>query len=262
MGQRISFVLAACEHGSMIVNRLDYRMVASDRGCGVGWDILETGVFCRTEINNVRTLLQLRRARHGDGVVALDCGANIGAFTVEWAREMAGWGSVIAIEAQERIFYALAGNIALNNCFNARAIHAAVAAANGTMGMPVPDYRRSGSFGSLELRRTERTEFIGQDIDYAPERLARVTTLTIDSLDLSRLDVIKLDVEGMEVEALEGAAHTIAALRPVIVAEQVKTDVARMTALLEDAGYRTFPLGMNLLAVHADDPVLPHIKVT
>jgi FkbM family methyltransferase len=72
-------------------------------------------------------LLTLRRQYYGDGVVAIDCGANIGVFTLEWARAMTGWGSVIAVEAQERIYYALAGNIAINNCFNARAVLAAVA---------------------------------------------------------------------------------------------------------------------------------------
>jgi FkbM family methyltransferase len=51
--------------------------------------------------------------------VAIDCGANIGTHTIEWAKKMTGWGAVIGIEAQERIFYALAGNIAINNCFNA-----------------------------------------------------------------------------------------------------------------------------------------------
>ena len=30
-------------------------------------------------------LLELRRQYHGDGVVAIDCGANIGALTIEWA---------------------------------------------------------------------------------------------------------------------------------------------------------------------------------
>ena len=51
---------------------------------------------------------------------------------------MTGWGIVIAIEAQERIYYALAGNLALNNCFNARAIHAAVSTAPGRIcGFPI-----------------------------------------------------------------------------------------------------------------------------
>ena len=32
---------------------------------------------------------------------------------------MFGWGTVIAIEAQERVYYALCGNITINNCLNA-----------------------------------------------------------------------------------------------------------------------------------------------
>ena len=31
-------------------------------------------------------LLALRRRHFGDGVIAVDCGANIGVHTVEWAR--------------------------------------------------------------------------------------------------------------------------------------------------------------------------------
>jgi FkbM family methyltransferase len=65
--------------------------------------------------------------------VAIDCGANIGVHTTQWARLMTGWGRVVAFEPQERIYYALAGNIAINNCFNVRAIHAAVPSTPGTM---------------------------------------------------------------------------------------------------------------------------------
>ena len=72
-----------------------------------------------------------RRRRRG-----VDCGANIGVRTVEWAKGMTGWGTVVAIEAQERIYYALAGNITINNCFNAHAIHAAVGAQEGTLRSP------------------------------------------------------------------------------------------------------------------------------
>jgi hypothetical protein len=74
---------------------------------------------------------------------------------------MNGWREVIAIEAQERVFYALAGNIAINNCFNARALHAAGAAGVGVMNIPSPNYLRPGSFGSLELKPRDGTEFIG-----------------------------------------------------------------------------------------------------
>jgi FkbM family methyltransferase len=107
-------------------------------------------------------------------------------------------GSVIAIEAQERIFYSLAGNIAINNCFNASAIHAAVGAQDGVLDIPVPDYLKPSSFGSLELRQSGRSEFIGQALD--PRKTQRIRMMAIDSLQLERLDFIKIDVEGMEME--------------------------------------------------------------
>ena len=84
------------------------------------------------------SLLDLPRRYFGDGVVAIDRAANIGVHTVGWAKRMTGWGSLIAFEAQERVFCALAGNIALNNCFNARAVLSAVAASDGTMKIPTP----------------------------------------------------------------------------------------------------------------------------
>ena len=154
-------------------------------------------------------LLALRRRYFGDGVVAIDCGANIGVFTLEWARAMTGWGSVIAIEAQERIYYALAGNIAINNCFNARAILAAVADKPGVMKLPKIDYGRPASFGSVEIKKRQQTEFIGQPIDYSEPGAIEIACITLDSLNLTRADLVKIDVEGMEFDVLAGAANLL-----------------------------------------------------
>lgn len=244
----------------MIVNRFDYLRTGNDAGIGVGYQILEHSSYDISEVETVRRLLDLRRQYHGAGVVAVDCGANIGVHSVEWARHMSQWGEVLAIEAQERIYYALAGNLALNNCFNARALHAAVSSTVGTMRIPQPDYRAPGSFGSLELRQTEQTEFIGQPIDYQG-RQAEVRTLTLDSLGLSRLDLLKIDVEGMEIEVLEGARALIASQRPIVIAEYLKTDRQRLTGMLSGWGYRQFTLGLNVLAVHENDRAAAHVSV-
>src|SRR5215469_9756567 len=260
--RKIAFVLAASEHGTMIVNRLDYRMVDERRGFGVGCQILENAAYDASEVDTALGLLALRRQYFGDGVTAVDCGANIGVHTIEWAKRMSGWGQVIAIEAQERVFYALAGNIAINNCFNARALHAAVAAKIGTMRIPSPDYLKPGSFGSLELRPRRDVEFIGQPIDYSDRLATEIRTVTIDSLDLARIDLIKIDVEGMEPEALEGAKASIARSHPVLIVEAVKTDKAKLRGVLEQLGYRLFEIGMNVLALHESDKTLTHVKTT
>ncbi|MBV8660048.1 MAG: FkbM family methyltransferase [Burkholderiales bacterium] len=251
-------VLVSSSHGTMIVNRNDFH-TAGGHTFGVGYDILQTGCFAHLEVDTALQLLMTRRQNYGDGVVALDCGANIGVHTIEWAQLMHGWGNVIAIEAQERVFYSLAGNIAINNCFNARAIWGAVGANSGTLGVPTPDYFKPSSYGSLELRKKDSTEFIGQDIDYSSEHLQEVRMLTIDALKLERLDFLKIDIEGMEMEALAGCAETIARTKPQILIENLKTNAEELNSFLLQHQYRLYPLGMNTLATHESDPVTVNV---
>ncbi len=48
--RKLAFVLASSNHGTMIVNRFDYRMVGPDRGFGVGFQILEKAAFDVQEV--------------------------------------------------------------------------------------------------------------------------------------------------------------------------------------------------------------------
>ena len=192
-------------------------------------------------------------------MIAIDCGANIGVHTIEWASAMTGWGSVIAIEAQERIYYALAGNIAINNGFNALAVHAAVSSEQGTLQIPNPDYFTPSSFGSLELRPRPCNEFIGQQIDYTNNTVL-VRKMTLDELNLPRVDFIKIDIEGMEMEALAGAQQTIRSYRPILLIEKIKTDLQQLEQWLVENGYQLMTLGINILAIHQGDVCLGDIN--
>src|SRR5947209_8412287 len=136
------FILVATNHGTLIVNRNDYHQEGQSPRFGVGFELFETSCFESEEVRLALALLSKRKESHGSGVVAIDCGANIGVHTVEWARHMHGWGRVIAIEAQERIYYSLCGNISINNCLNAKALLAAAGTKHGRMRVPVPDYCR------------------------------------------------------------------------------------------------------------------------
>ena len=259
--RKIAFVTAATDHGTLIVNRFDRHVTEAGIGFGAGFQLLESASYDPDEVNLLLGLLDLRRRHYGDGVIAVDCGANVGVHTIEWAKHMTGWGVVLAIEAQERIYYALAGNVAINNCFNARAIHAAVASQPGTMKIPAPNYLMQGSFGSLELRKRDNTEFIGQPIDYSESRMVDVQTVSLDAFNFPRLDLIKIDVEGMELEALAGAAKCIGNLRPILVVEMIKTDRDKLRAWLENLGYSAIPSGLNFVAIHKDDKCMADIKV-
>jgi FkbM family methyltransferase len=258
--RKLAFVLASTNHGAMIVNRLDYRAREDGRSDGVGFQILDQGAYDAVEAELAVKLLMLRREFHGDGVVGIDCGANIGVQTIEWASAMTGWGQVVAIEAQERLYYALAGNIALNNCFNAIAIHGAVAAEAGVMKIPCPDYLTPGSFGHLELKPSPDNEPIGQAVDYSDDKMTPVQKVPLDALNLSRVDLIKIDVEGMELDALEGARGLIAAQHPILLIEHVKTGIERLRAFMAVHGYEVVEAGVNLLCIHASDPVRQQLR--
>lgn len=257
---KAAFCLIGSDHGPMILNRFDYNHGPTGDFYGVGAQIMENGCYDPRDVAELKELLKLRRKYHGDGVVALDGGANIGVHTLEWARLMRGWGSVIAVEAQERIFYALAGNIALQNAFNAKAVWAALADVPGDLSIPEPDYTQQGSFGSFELKARVGTEFIGQAIDYG-RPTSTVRQIMIDGLGLERLDLLKLDLEGMEIEALQGAVETIQRCKPLLFIEVIKSDPKLISAALESEGYRIMPHCMNLLAIHQDDKTLGHVEV-
>jgi hypothetical protein len=86
------------------------------------------------------------------------------------------------LKHRKKIYYALAGNVVLNNYLNVTARHCAVGARCGSLAVPEPDYYRPGSYGSLELVRRDKTEFIGQPIDYSVTH--DIPLLSIDSLSL------------------------------------------------------------------------------
>jgi FkbM family methyltransferase len=255
----LAFVLASTNHGSLIVNRNDCRMFDATRGFGVGYQIFSNSGYEAEEVTIALALLDCRRRHFGDGVVAVDGGANIGVHTIEWARHMHGWGSVLAFEAQEVVFYALAGNIAINNCLNARARLAALGETRGEMAVPQPDYFAPASFGSLALRPSSGMEFIGQHVSYAAIDSATVPLVSLDSLKLGRVDLVKIDVEGMEQEVLRGAREVLTRERPMLIVEVIKSDRNAVNSFCDKLGYRVLPVGNNLLAIHGSDPMAQRV---
>src|SRR5215475_8917686 len=127
------FVLTATDHGPMIVNRFDFHSDDGGRSAvGVGFDLLNYSNYDEGQLGLLCKLVEMRREAFGDGVVAIDGGANIGVYTLTLARLMTGWGSVIAFEPYKWAYRMLCGNICLTNALNAEPIQAALGNNNGT----------------------------------------------------------------------------------------------------------------------------------
>ena len=255
------FVLASTGHGSMIVSVNDYRPAsgAEPEAPGEGLRLLKASLSEPDTLDLMLALLDLRARHFGPGVVAIDGGAGIGAQTIEWARHMTGWGKVVAFEPQERLYYALCGNIALNNVFNAGAVNAALGGMTGFIDVPAVDPTAPALLGALELRKTPRTPPIGQPVEYGGAPNYVVNLLTIDGLECERLDLARLDIGGMELEALRAATTTLKTCRPILFLSKGRARAGALEEALTEAGYTSLLIGGHILAAHGEDPGLDEI---
>lgn len=254
----VSFVLASTNYGPLIVSRNDYALINGVPAYGVGYSLLESATYDPLEAGFLMSLLHLQRQLLGDGVVFLDCGANIGVFTIEAARAMTYWGRVYAFEPQDFIYYALAGNVALNNLFNVEAHQLALGASDSTITIPRVNYCSPGSYGSLEIKDSVSNRFlsVGQDLDFSSEHGRTVRQVRIDSFKYPRVDLIKIDVESMEAEVLAGAVKTIKFCQPIVFVETLKSDISVIRGMLSHYGYHFFELGKDMLALPPNEELL------
>lgn len=257
---KISYIVASTEHGTLIVNRNDENSNEQYGVYGLGYNLLETGSFFKGDIDLLKDLVRIRKKRIAGKrpLSIIDCGANIGVHTVELARELADSGNVIAVEAQKHIFYALCGNVAINNCFNVDARNVAVGAEDGIIKIPFIDYGKKSSFGSLELKGSESNEDIGQAVNY--ESGYEVPLVRIDSLVPGPVDLIKIDVEGMEAEVVYGGKATLQKYHPVLFVEKIKSNLDGLANSLQALGYEIIDLGPNILAVYGGDPDIVEVS--
>jgi FkbM family methyltransferase len=255
------FVLTATDHGPMIVSRLDFRHIEGSRYIGVGAQLLSHGHYDPGDVErclNVLSLLRHYRAPNGERpIYALDGGANVGVHSLEWGRHLHGWGEVLAVEAQERLFYALCGNVCLNNHLNVTCTWAALDAKPGRLPQALVDYTQPGSYGSVGMHLVPGDDS-GARVRYAPELALRATT--VDQL-CPQLDFLKLDLEGMEILALEGATRVLTEHRPVVFAEHLKCGVEPLRQLLEERGYVVLVDSNDVWAVPEGDMILKHLSV-
>lgn len=199
--------------------------------------------------HEMEALRQLIAVCRPDPVV-LDIGANIGVTTLVLADAVGERGEVHAFEPQRVVFQMLMGNVALNSCENVYGHHLALGREPGEIELPPLDYRRSWSFGGLNLHgRSPDPQFSAGAAEADSVRRERVEVRTLDSLGYARVDFIKLDVELMEADVLTGGEQTIRRHRPLMQVERLAFDKGRVPRLLGEWDYAVYRVGINLICV-------------
>jgi FkbM family methyltransferase len=166
------------------------------------------------------------------GGTCLDIGANLGFYTLSFARWVGPQGRVVAFEANPALVKHIAHDVSLNQFDHVTLIDRPV----HIRAEPVTFYvSPSPGKSSIHARQVAN-----------PVQTLTLTATTIDLVsqeqDWARLDVIKLDIEGNDCNALLGARESLARFRPVIAFEywySTPPEIAGTAfGLLDDLGYR------------------------
>jgi len=65
----------------------------------------------------------------------------------------------------------------------------------------------------------------------------------------------------MEDEVLKGSTISINRFCPILLIEHIKSDINSLKNFLEKKNYEIFVVGMNILAIHKEDPTLIDISI-
>lgn len=164
------------------------------------------------------------------GMVAFDCGAHIGEYTLMFARLVGAEGEVHAFEPDPRLAPYLDLNVRRNGLTNVRVNNLALS-----------DRSDREAFAMQPDGTTSSLVRCGSGVG---NTTVDVATTTLDEYmkenAVARVDAIKIDVEGAEALVLAGARAMLGELRPALVFVEchnpsVEVDVR---LALEAAGYR------------------------
>jgi FkbM family methyltransferase len=195
--------------------------------------------FCENEVAALPGLVR-------PGSVCLDVGAAYGLYTWLLADLAGPAGQVHAFEPQPGLAAFLritrrvlrAGNVTVHQLGLDNAPGLGWLARPSRGALPVPGRaflgRDATGFGSNREFRRHRAI------------VTHLTTLDafVDQHGLSRLDFVKADIEGAEGRLLAGAAHTLRAMRPILLLElenrhltRFGTDAGAIVGMLAEFGY-------------------------
>lgn len=144
------------------------------------------------------------------GDTFIDCGANVGYFSIQAGALVGSGGTVVAIEANPNTFKLLERNLQANNF--GIPVQCAVTTQTGEVALYMPsdwDVYSSLSTGGL-LKGKDNQSF---------KVAARTLDDVVSDLALSRVDVVKIDIEGGELDALRSGAHLLSTFRPLVITE-------------------------------------------
>ena len=171
----------------------------------IGFALREYGEFSEVELSVMSKFIN-------EGDFVFDIGANIGAFTVPFSKNVGRYGKVFSFEPQKFIYKLLSKNISLNNLKNVICFNNAVGVKNSFLELDHIDYSEVGNFGGVSFKYDNSTF-----TKFASKEKYKVSSTKLDNfLYLKKCNFIKMDVELMEMDVLKGGEKFIKKFRPIM----------------------------------------------
>ena len=195
--------------------------------------------------------------------VVLDVGANLGAYAIPLAKELAASGGLIyAFEPQRIVYYQLCGNIFLNRLDNVFAFWMAIGHEDGSITLPGIDYQKTENVGGFSLVEQIRNQTdcvaLTQTIEPVKTPLRRLSSVGLPDI----ISLMKIDVEGYDLNVLSGATDVIEHSHfPPLLFEAwgfdwFKERKEELFAFIKSMGYIITPIfGDDYVAQHPQHPV-------
>ena len=173
----------------------------------IGMSIREYGEYSELELKTILKFIN-------EGDVIFDIGANIGCFSVPFAKKVGSNGKVYAFEPQKFIFNLLKENVECNELKNVQIFNNAIGDANTILELNDFDYSQLGNFGGIGLKEDYDNSLSAK---IKGTKKNKIKTLTLNNfLNLKKCNFLKIDVELMELSVLEGAKDFIKKFKPII----------------------------------------------
>ncbi len=173
------------------------------------------------------------------GWCVVDCGANIGMFSLRAAR--AACARIFALEPDPETFARLGINLERNGAAAVTALRLAVGRAVGRAA-----FRRSdaSTLGHLALAGAMTEKGADESASAWSEIFVDVTTLPalLDCYAVPAVHLLKLDVEGSELEALEGARPVLDRIERIVMEYHGAQSLGACERLLRQHGFARMAL--------------------
>jgi len=205
----------------------------------------------------VHECLETKLCRHiiRPGFTCLDVGANLGYYTLLFAKLTNGIGAVHAFEPCPEEAERLCRNVSLNRFANIKIHPFALADTSGKIGITE---RKKG--GNTRIAATIQ------------EKCHEIDVMTLDEFaakeKIANIDLMKIDVEGAEVKFLKGGPDTISRCRPVMIIElnpkalgRFGNRVSEVSDFLHTRRYDLYTLSRRGLKRFDRMPETEHINV-